>query len=290
LALLVCALAAAVGFGMGPNDTRRVRAFADAVRGWQREPDYRAVTQEYVTLGVDAMQSRLCGVSAGHVVMGFRSLPGLPEHLAVSDTSAAHYSAFSRGELSAYLHLSSEQGVADGIALIEQLGRREPLADADIVAFLAGFRLPVPTVTDAGAIAGVRRLLADVDAGNPFLVRGDVSTSLLSAIEGNLATMTRAEQAAAFARFDAHVRATDPELWRSKQVSDFLAGIWAQGYGQIYLDGIEGFFRIQRGARIVFFLALAAALLLLARGRLKRTSAAPSPDAPPQSSAAAKPG
>lgn len=283
---LVCAVAGALGFGMSPSDARRVRAFGDAVRSWQCDPDYRVVTTQYVTLGVDAMQSRLCGIPAGTLVMSFRSLPGLPAHLAVSDTSAAHYKAFSQGELSAYLHLSSEQGVADGIAMVELLGGRKDLTDADIVAFLASFKLPVPTVTDAGAVQGVRRLLADVDASKPFLVRGDVSTSLLSGVKGNMATMTRAQEAAAFARFDSHMRATDPELWRSKQVSDFLAGIWAQGYGQIYLDGINGFFRVQQVTRVLFGVLMLIWIALLVRRRLTPTTAARSPDAPPQSLAA----
>jgi hypothetical protein len=277
-----CAVTGAIGFGMTPSDARRVRAFGDAVRSWQHDPDYRAVATQYVTLGVDAMQSRVCGLSAGRLIMAFRSLPGLPDYLAVSDTSAAHYKAFSEGDLSAYLHLSSEQGAADGIAMIEQLGRPKDLTDADLVAFLAGFKLPVPTVTDAGAVAGVRRLLADVDvSAKPFLVRGDVSTSLLSGVEGNLATMTRAQQAAEFAQFDAHIRATDPELWRSKQVSDFLAGIWAQGYGQIYLDGINAFSRIQQAARVAFVVGLLIAVVLIVRSRRVATPAvaAAPPDA-----------
>jgi hypothetical protein len=271
---LVAALAAAVGFGMSSSDARRVRTFADAVRGWQHDPDYRAVSTEYVKLGVEAMQARLCGISAGHVVMGFRSIPGLPDYLAVSDTSAAHYDAFSRGELSAYLHLSSEQGIADGVAMVEQLGRRKPLTDEDVVTFLRGFKLPVPTVTDAGAIAGVRRLLNDIGSTTtkPFIVRGDVATSLVSCVEGNLATMTRPQQAAAFAEFDSHVRATDPELWRSKQVSDFLAGVWAQGYGQIYLDGINGFFRVQSAARVICFALLLVIAVVLLKAKRRRAN------------------
>lgn len=288
LLVVVGALAAALGFGMTPSDVLRVRAFSDAVRGWQVNPDYRAVSAEYVALGVEAMQARLCGISARHVVIGFRSIPGLPDHLAVNNSSAAHYDAFSRGELSAYLHLASEQGFADGVAMVEELRRRELLTDGDIVAFLAGFKLPVPTVTDAGAIAGVRRVLVDVGT-KPLSVRGDVTTPLHSHAASASGTMTRTEQAAAFAQFDAAVRATDPELWRSKQVSDFLAGIWAQGYGQIYLDGIDGFFRIQRAAWMVLVLVLAGGAWVLTRGPLKRTSAAPSPDAPPQSLHAAKP-
>ena len=110
LLALVVALTAALGFGMGPTDTGRVRAFRDAVQRWQVNPDYRLVSAEYVTLGVEAMQARVSGLSAGTLVMGFRSIPKLPDHLAVNDTSAAHYEAFSRGEVSAYLHLAGEPG------------------------------------------------------------------------------------------------------------------------------------------------------------------------------------
>ena len=262
-------LAAALGFGMTPGDARRVRAFGDAVRGWQSNPDYRAVSAEYVTLGVEAMKARLCGISAGHVIMAFRSIPGLPDHLAIGETSAAHYDAFLAGELSAYLHLASEQGFADGIALVEDLGRRNPLTDDDVVTFLAGFKLPVPTVTDAGAVAGTHRLLADVQSDKPFAIRGDVVTPLRSIVDQNL------EQAAAFAQFDAQVRAADPELWRAKQVNDFLAGIWAQGYGQIYLDGIDGFFFLRRLARTTLVIVIVAALVLAARAR--HTSTVPDP-------------
>ena len=289
LLALVVAFTAALGFGMGPGDARRVRAFGDAVRGWQINPDYRLVSAEYVTRGVEAMQARVCGLSAGTLVMGFRSIPKLPEHLAVNDTSAAHYEAFSRGEVSAYLHLAGEQGFAEGVDLFERLARREPLTDEDIVAFLAGFKLPVPTVTDAGAVAGVRRLLADIGTA-PLTVRSEIATRLRTHVAGNLATMTRAEQAAAFAQLDAGVRSVDLELWRAKQVNDFLAGIWAQGYGQIYLDGINAFFRMQRAARVVCLLTLAAGVWLIVRERFRPTTSAPSPDASPQSLAVAKPG
>jgi hypothetical protein len=288
LLALVVALTAALGFGMGATDSRRVNAFRDAVQRWQVNPDYRLVSAEYVTLGVEAMQARVCGLSAGTLVMGFRSIPKLPEHLAVNDTSAAHYEAFSRGEVSAYLHLAGEQGFAEGVDLFERLARRQPLSDEDIVAFLAGFKLPVPTVSDAGAVAGVRRLLADVGTA-PLIVRSEIGTPLRTHVAGNLGTMTRSEQGAAFAQLDAGVRSVDVELWRAKQVNDFLAGIWAQGYGQIYLDGINAFFRLQRAARVICVLTLAAGVWLMVRGRFRRTNAAPSPDASPQSLAAAKP-
>jgi hypothetical protein len=291
---IVVVVTGALGFGLLPSDAVRLRSFGDAVRRWQANPDHRAVAHEYVTLGVEAMQARWCGVPARDVVMAFRSLPGLPEHLAVNDTSAAHYDAFARGELSAYFHLTGEQGIANGIGMIEQLATHgDVLTDDQIVAFLASFQLPVPTVTDAGAIAGVRRLLADVQPNMPPpLTRTDIAARLLSRVEKNLATMTRAEQTAAFATYDAHIRATDPQPWRSKQISDFLAGIWAQGYGQIYLDGINGFFAIQRLARIVFVIALLTCLAIWTkrRRRLTPTTAVRSADGPLLSLAAAKPG
>jgi hypothetical protein len=286
---LVVAFTAALGFGMGPGDMRRVRAFGEAVKRWQVNPDYRLVSAEYVTLGVEAMQARVCGLSAGTLVMGFRSIPKLPEHLAVNETSAAHYEAFSRGNVSAYLHLAGEQGFAEGVDLVERLARRQSLTDGDIVAFLADFKLPVPTVTDAGAVAGVRRLLADVGTA-PFVVRSEIATPLRTHVAGNLGTMTRSEQGAAFSELDADVRSVDLELWRAKQVNDFLAGIWAQGYGQIYLDGINAFFQLQRAARVICVLTLVAGVWLAVRERFKRTSAAPSPDASPRSLAGAKPG
>ncbi len=288
LALLV-AVTAALGFGMAPTDARRVRAFRDAVHGWQLDPDYRLVSAEYVTLGVEAMQARVCGLSARTLVMGFRSVPKLPAHLAVNDTSAAHYDAFSRGDVSAYLHLASEQGFADGVELVERLARRQPLTDDDIVAFLAGFKLPVPTIADAGAVAGVRRLLADVGTGS-FTVRADVATPVRSHVPGNLAALSRAEQAAAFAQLDPDIRAVDLELWRAKQVNDFLAGIWAQGYGQIYLDGIDAFLRLQRAARVLFVFSVAASVWILGRRLVRSTSAAPTPGASLQSLVAAKRG
>ncbi len=289
LLALLCAGALALGFGTMPGDSRRVRAFDDAVHRWQSGPDYRVVSAEYVTLGVEAMRARPCGVSARHIIIAFRSLPGLPPHLAVGDTSAEHYDAFSRGELSGYLHLMSEQGIVDGIGLVEQLGRRDPLTDDDVIAFLRGFKLPVPAVTDRGAVAGVRRLLDDVGDA-PFTVRADVATSLRAHVGTDPAAMTRVQQALALARLDANIRSANPELWRAKQVGDFLAGIWAQSYGQIYVNAIDGFFQARRVARAAGVIALLAVGWILMRSRVKRTIAAPSRDAPLQSLAAAKQG
>jgi hypothetical protein len=135
----------------------------------------------------------------------------------------------------------------------------------------------------------VRRLLADVGSA-PFIVRSELATPLRTHVAGNLGTMTRAEQAAAFAQLDANVRSIDVELWRAKQVNDFLAGIWAQGYGQIYLDGINAFFRLQRASRVLCILSVVAAGWIVVPRRLRPASADPNPDDSPQPSAVVPPG
>jgi len=268
LLVLTLVVSAALAFGISGRDVRRMNAFGDAVRRWQTNPDFREVQREYVTLGVEAMRGRWLAVPAERVVMGFRSLPGLPLYLAVNESSAAHYRAFSTGEMSAYLHLTGEQGVSAALEMLEDLGRRETVSDADIAAFLNGFKLPVAVVTDAGAIASVRRLLADTQRPpRPFTVRGDVVAQLRRHLDANLDVMTREEQAAAMRAFDARIRAADFELWRTKQVSDFLGGIWAQGYGPIYLDGIEWLMRIRAAARVVLVVTLLLTGWLLLRSR-----------------------
>jgi hypothetical protein len=270
VALLAITLivSAALGFGISGRDVRRMNDFGDAVRRWQNNPDFREVQREYVTLGVEAMRGRWLAVPAERIVLGFRSLPGLPIYLSVNESSAAHYRAFSTGEMSAYLHLTSEQGVAGALEMIEDLGRRERLSDAEIAAFLRGFKLPVPVVTDAGAMASVRHLLAETQhPPRPFTIRGDVAAQLRRHVDANLERMTRADQAAAMKALDVTVRSADPELWRTKQVSDFLGGIWAQGYGPIYLNGIEWLLRIRAAARVVLVIALLLTTWSLLRSR-----------------------
>lgn len=265
---------AALGFGIRGDDVRRLRAFADAVERWQTNPDFRQVQREYVARGADAMRGRLCGVSGETIVMGFRSLPGLPLYLRAHESSAAHYRAFGRGELSAYLHLTSEQGAGDAVAMLEHLATREPLTDVEVVAFLNGFRLPHAIATDAGAIAGVRRLIQDTQSPpRAFVCRADVAGGLRRAIGADVDAVPRAEQARLLAALDDVVRARDAELWRTKQVSDFLGGIWAQGYGPVYVSGITWLMRIHTAARAVFAVAITWLLWKLVRSHRPRLAA-----------------
>jgi hypothetical protein len=76
--------------------------------------------------------------------------------------------------------------------------------------------------------------------------------------------MTFDQQIEVLEKLDDAVRRDDPQLWRSKQVSDFLGGIWAQGYGQIYRESILWFYRLRRGGRAmlvgIFLIYLAVVL------------------------------
>jgi hypothetical protein len=253
LLVLTCLLSGGFGFGMGCDDIGRARAFTDAVRRWQTNPDFRAVQDEYVTLGAEAMSARLCGIPAERYIMSFRSLPGLPSYLAVSDSSEAHYRAFSRGPLSAYLHLAGEQGVGGGVAMVEDLGRRATLSDDDVRGFLRGFKLPVPVATDDGAVASVRRLVRDtMPTTQPFAIRESIVPAIRRHVGSDVDSIRRDEQERVMRTLDDDIRRADAELWRTKQVSDFLAGIWAQGYGQVYETAIDWLFVARRAARALF--------------------------------------
>jgi hypothetical protein len=269
--LIVSAL---LGFGISSTDERRTRDFVSAVESWQHDPDFRVVERAYVTRGVEAMQARGLGVSAERMIMGFRKLPGIPSYLAASESSVAHYRAFTAGEMSAYLRLTGEQDVSMGLRLVEDLARRQPISDADVVGFLNGFKLPFPITTDAGAVASVRRLLSDTDAAaRTFVIRGDLVPQLRRHVAGNIEAMTPAEQADVFRQLDDRIRAADPELWRTKQVADFLGGIWAQGYGPIYVSAITWVFRVRMIARIVFVASLIVCATLFVTRRRRATAA-----------------
>jgi hypothetical protein len=199
------------------------------------------------------------------VILKFRSLPGLPASLAVNPTSESHYRDFSRGELSAYLHLCDEQGVENAVPMIENLRQQaSPPTDAQLADFLRSFKMPVPIATDAGAVGSVRDMLNDISASTPLVIHtrlGQPRARYAARMTGRDANrLTVDEQDRAMAQLDGWLRSEDPQLWRTKQVSDFLAGIWAQGYGRIYCDGIEWLFRIQRYARFGLFALLVGAV------------------------------
>ena len=73
--------------------------------------------------------------------------------------------------------------------------------------------------------------------------------------------MTPEQQAVVLDRLDGYVKARDPELWRAKQVSDFLGGIWAQAYGPPYGLILNPFVTAVTTSRYLFVLLLVGLLL-----------------------------
>lgn len=250
--LLLCALIfglLAMGYGTPASDAEKMRIFAESVQNWQHNPEFRAVQVEYVEQGSDAMRTKCAFVSTTGGIMWLRSLPGLPEHLRVNPTSQAHYDAFTRGPLSAYMHLTREQGMTDTLAMLKYIGQREPLTDDDIrKSFLQQFKLHYPVVSDAGAVASVRALVGDIDPGRGFTYTNNVSDDLAPHIAAvassmgyptDLKEMTPSQQMDIWKMLDERVKESNYELWRTKQVNDWLNGVWAQVYGTMY-SGLIG--------------------------------------------------
>jgi hypothetical protein len=250
------------GFGITPGDWDKAIAFQRAAARWQVNPDFRAVTFEYANLGSRAMQTRLCGVRAKTAVMWFRRIPGLPASVAVNPTSQSHYDDFSAGPWPAYFRLSNEQDLATGIAMLEKLG--DDPGDEQIRQMLSSFKLPVPTAEDFGAVLSVRSLLDDVKPSKPF----SIHTNPFSPEKKHEAEAYSDDiQMSLLQTLDKELRQKNPELWRTKQANDFLSGIWAQGYGEMYADAI-GAVAIARILGRVFVVALVAlALIRLAATR-----------------------
>jgi hypothetical protein len=270
---LLILIAFAVGFGTPSSDAEKMRAFAEAVERWQHNPEFRQVRVEYVEMGSDAMRTRVCWMDATRCVMALRSLPGLPEHLRVNDTSFAHYTNFTKGPLSAYLHLTAEQGLADTVKMLKELGAKPNPSDEDVRAFLKQYTLHYPVVSDAGAVRSVRSLLADVDPGRGFAIEKDMAERLkphIARIAGEMGypadagEMTSAQQRDVWLALDGHIKEHDYELWRTKQVSDWLSGVWAQVYGTMYsgliypMLGIRDVARVAAPVMLMAWLAWAA--------------------------------
>jgi hypothetical protein len=268
VAFVLCLAAA---FSVSPSDEAAARGFLEQARHWQSNPEFRGVAIDYCVRGSRALRTRPFMISARSLVLGVRSLPGMPKQYAVNDTSFAHYDAFSRGPLSAYLFLCDEQSVPSFVGALEDVGKGgEPRR------FLDAFHMEQPVCKDAGALSSVTALARDTAAGKPFVRRENVGPMLLPhvraiaqelGVPGDPASMTSDQQGAVLDRLDAHVRAADPELWRTKQLSDFCCGVWAQVFGPEYGYVITPLLLLHR-LGWVGMLFLLAILLRRRRGRL----------------------
>jgi hypothetical protein len=274
-----------IGFGASGSDQTKLRAFVDSVGQWQTHTDFRQVTMQYVTRGSDALRSRPMGVQSSTWIMWIRSLPMMPKEFAVNDTSRLHYEQFSKGPLSAYLHLCTEVELltADGTGgylgeFEGKLGRSAELAAADAEAWLRGLKWDYPVVADAGAVQSLRSVVADAEPYKPFKVRARHIDAALRPHVASIAAdlglpadpeaMSPQQQYAVFDRLDAFVRRHDPELWRTKQVSDCVGGIWGQVFSPPYLVLLAPYFKVAEACRWVALGGLAAlAAVQLRRAR-----------------------
>jgi hypothetical protein len=137
-----------------------------------------------------------------------------------------------------------------------------------------------PVASDPVAVAGVKRLLAEIDAAKPWEPRVQVQAELETAAAALAARLgyptdprrlTREQQHEVFERLDADLRERDPELWRYKQISDLCSGIWAQTFGRDYTMVIGPVMAARNIGRIA---GPAGALGLVLLGRRRRKHAA----------------
>jgi hypothetical protein len=263
------------------RDVAAIRSFNEGVDRWQTNPEFRAVAIDYCNRGSEAMSIHPVMVPAARVIMAIRSIPGLPKEFAINPTSELHYRNFTRGPLCAYLHLCSEQDLPDYVPLVEALGKKNEPTAADERAFLDDFKMDFGVTKDAGALQSVSSLVRDTDASRPFSIRQNIPgliTPHIAAIARELhvptdpAEMSIDQQQAVLERLDDYVRVHDLELWRTKQVSDFCGGIWAQVFGPPYTILLQPAVKVHTASEYV----LMASIMIL-MGRFLRGRKRPAP-------------
>jgi hypothetical protein len=257
------------GFGIDGEDAQALGEFCKGVERWQSEPDFRQVADEYVRLSHAAMNSTPFGIRATNLIMAIRSIPGLGPKYAVSPTSQAHYDDFSRGELSAYLHLCGEQTMDWAIRDLQGIAQRGA-DDADVKRFLDSWHMNRPVISDAGAIAGVKRLLVEIDptaietkphvAGELQSAATDLASRL--GYSNDARRLMREQEHKVFERLDADIRVHNVALWRQKQISDLCCGIWAQTFGGDYVMVIAPTLAARKVGRIAGPVTITVLLLL----------------------------
>lgn len=265
------------GYTVSSRDLDTLQRFREQVLRWDRECDFREVCRVYSDLGSAAIRARAAGIPAGDWVLAARSMPGLPPHLANNEGSAAHYRDFQAGPLSAYLHLSDIQGIRDNIERFEVLARTPGLNDELLRRSIEGFNMRRPPTTNPQAVRSVRRMLDDIGlAASDLRIReppGPLMRQRLASLAEALGVpprpedMTPEQQQVVFERLDSYLRDHDRELWRTKQLSDLLSGVWGQSFGFEYLLLIEPMLMLHAVGRV---LAPALPLALMAGLALRR--------------------
>lgn len=260
-----------LGFGLSPSDEAAFRTFATAVDRWQANPEFRSIATEYCALGSRAVRTRPWGLPTGKIILAIRATPLLPRKYAVNPTSRLHYENFGRGPLVAYLHLCSEQSIGDVVGIVESVSRKKDRSAADLHQVLDAFKMDFPVTRDDGAMQSAESLVHDVQGGS-FAIRGGIGDRLkphIAALAQELhlnadpRSLDPDQQQSILERLDAYVRLHDQELWRTKQVSDFAGGVWAQVFGPPYNTLLVPFTWTMELSRVIL-----VALLIVMVGRL----------------------
>lgn len=247
---MLIVVAFALGYLISPRGYHVMRSFADDVRRWDQACDFRVVCFEYSERGSAATAATLAWVPVGKWVLWLRSLPGLPKAWAANETSAGHYRDFIDGPLTAYLHMADVQGVRDVIPAWQSLARTPDLSHNHLRDAIAGIQLDRPPTTNDSAVASLGTMLDDIDAAGAPMTHLDppgpaMRAHLPSLLESlgidpqRVGALTVPEQTRVLYALDDHIRSVDPQLWRTKQVADFLSGVWGQSYGHEYLILID---------------------------------------------------
>lgn len=271
-AFVVCLL---LDLSLSNRDVASIRSFNEGVGRWQTNPEFRAVAIDYSIRGSQAMSIHPAMLPAARVIMAIRSLPGIPKEFAANPTSELHYRNFTRGPLCGYLHLCSEQDLPDYVPLVEALGKKQQETADDERAFLDAFKMDFGVTKDAGALQSVASLVRDSDASRPFTIRQNIPDLLaphIAAIATELhvpptpADMTIDQQQAVLERLDDYVRVHDHELWRTKQVSDFCGGIWAQVFGPPYMILLRPALKVHAASEDVLMIMIVLLMAYVLRG------------------------
>jgi hypothetical protein len=290
-AVLLFTFASVVAFGTSGSDYAKLATFTNSVQQWQSDTDFRVVASQYCTRGSDAMRSTPMGLTAARWIIAIRSIPGLPKQFAVNDTSRAHYENFSKGPLSAYLHLCTEveiRGENPDSGYIGEIearfgNRRDPKLGAvtndELQKWLQGQHWDFPVTSDRGAVQSVRSMLEDSQASKGFTVRDRHIDGLIRPHIAALARelhfpenpdeMTVEQQYAIWDRLDGYIRIHDHELWRTKQLSDFVGGIWGQVFSPPYTLLLSPYLQVVAVSRWVVVITLVLVLYLQVR-RMRR--------------------
>ena len=212
-----------------------------------------------------------------------------PQRLPARRRVRRHYRNFTQGPLSAYLHLCWEQNLDDNgrggyIAHLEQLCAGGAPNAETARKWIDGLGWWEKVASDQAAVYSLQAMLHDIDLrkDNPIQVRTThVDQRIrehikLLAAELNLpadpAAMTVAQQYTVLDRLDGYVKRVDPELWRTKQISDFMGGIWAQVFAPPYNILLVPYLRMTQLAPWVCLSMLALAVLVRIRRTRKRAA------------------